>query len=87
MSVTEQGRGRLTPLAPAPSDPPAVSSAVRHGHRAMVEELLRDFELAAERICDLDEIPMDLLARFARALNQAERRVMARVHTLEEETT
>jgi hypothetical protein len=61
-----------------------VPAAVRHGHYGMVARMVRDFELAAERVTDLDEIPIDLLARFARALNLAERNALARVRTAEE---
>jgi hypothetical protein len=80
-AIEQRAAGALPPLRPSVGTPP---SAVRHGHYAMVARMMRDFEVSAERITDLDEIPMDLLARFARALNQAERRVLARVQTLEE---
>lgn len=60
---------------------------MRHGHYAMVARMVADFELVAERIGDLDEIPLLLLERFARALNRAERRSLARVQTLEQEAT
>ena len=82
----EQRAARLLPPAESSADP-RPSSAVRHGHHAMVAGLIRDCELAVERITDLDEIPLDLLARFARALNTAERNALARVRHLEEETT
>lgn len=77
----------------APSSPPGgqpapgPSTAARQGHYAMVARMVGDFERAAERITDLDEIPLPLLARFARALNLAELNTLARVHPLEEEAS
>jgi hypothetical protein len=69
-----------------PPSRPSADSAVRQGHYALVARLVRDFEIASERITDLDEIPLDLLSRFARALNRAERAALARTNTLEEAT-
>jgi hypothetical protein len=69
------------------SDAPSargVPSAARLGHHAMVETMVRDFELLTERITSLDQIPLDLLARLARALNHAERDALRRVQTTEE---
>ncbi len=48
--------------------------------------LVADVERAVARIVDLDELPLDLLARFARVINLAERHALERVRHLEEET-
>lgn len=81
-AIQQQAPGLVPPARVSADSHP--SSTVRHGHHAMVARMVRDCELVAERICDLDEIPLDLLERFARALNTAERRLLARVQTLEE---
>jgi hypothetical protein len=65
---------------------PPPSSAAKHGHYSMVAGMVRDFELQAERLSDLEEVPWPLLARFARALCTAEQRLLARVKTMEEAT-
>ena len=85
MGAIQQERARSSPPRPSPA-PGSPSPASRQGHYAMVARMVRDFELAVERITDLDQIPIDLLARFARALNRAERNALARVQTIEEAT-
>jgi hypothetical protein len=77
----EQRSAGLLPPARAAADS---SRYARHGHYSMVAAMVRDAELALERLASLDEIPLPLLARLARALNLAERDAMRRVKNLEE---
>lgn len=86
MAIEQRAASAISPPVWPPAVDPQPSAAVRQGHHAMVALMVRDFELLAERITDLDEIPYDLLARFARALNRAELAALARVRTLEEVT-
>jgi len=82
----QQRRAGSSPPGAMPAAGTRPTSAVRHGHYAMIARMVSDFELAAERLTDLDEIPLDLLERFAWALNRAERAALARVKHFEEAT-
>ena len=84
MSAIQQGRSSSIPPGARPVPGTAPTTGARQGHYAMVARMVRDVELGLERVTDLEEIPMDLLARFARALNRAERSTLARVQTMEE---
>lgn len=79
--ATEQRAPGLLPPVQAP-----VSHHVGVGEHHRIEQLVRGFEVLANKIGDVDHIPLDLFERFARALNGAERAALTRVHLLEEAT-
>lgn len=76
---------RRAPSAPPRGRPVAGTPSLGAGHHQHVESLVRGFEVLTQRINDLDEVPLDLFERFARALNGAERAALARVQLLEQE--
>lgn len=75
--IDQRAPGLLPPVA-APAGP------IGLGARAHAESLVRGFEVLAQRIAELDDIPLDLLERHARSLNAAERSALARVKLYEE---
>lgn len=82
-AIQQRAAGVLPPLQSSADS----SRYARHGHYSMVAAMVSDAELALDRLASLEEIPLPLLARLARALNLAERDAMRRVKNLEEEIT